>query len=318
MVVQFGSLLVDIVLFGGIVGEGCAVKYFFRAKLRWVGGKLFFDLLVAAANNLVVDGKACAAQFGQDASSQFAETFAHVTDLAFALFGILVHREYAQDNILVLEVRSLYQLLEAIPVLCCVTSLDSSFHLVLLELSLNIAFTRGLTFCSQLIVDNETAFGRCVGVNFHVAQVQFFAVGVDFLQHLHEFGHRIVLQFSFAQVSLVDKELDVSLLLLRLYTLEAVGSDAKSVVGHSLAIELRCGYHAVRNLNGRQIHLFLSHSSIESEVEIALNHVWDIIKVGFHGIASAQFVGHLLSVCRGFFALEGSAFAGCHLTTRVT
>ena len=211
----------------------------------------------------------------------------------------------------------MHQLLETIPVLCRVTSLNSSLHLVLFELSLNVAFTSGLAFCSQLIVDNETTFGRCVSVNFHVAQVKFFAVGVDFLQHLDEFGYRIVLQLGFAQVSLVDEELDVSLLLLRLDALEAVGSDAKSIVGHSLAVELRCGHHAVRNLHGRQIHLFLSHSSIESEVEVALNHVWHIIKVGFHGVASAQFVGHLLSVCRGFFALEGSAFAGCHLTTRV-
>ena len=65
---------------------------------------MFFNLLVTAANDLVVDGEASATQLRKDASCQFAEAFAHVTYLAFALFGVLIHRKHAQDNGLVLQV----------------------------------------------------------------------------------------------------------------------------------------------------------------------------------------------------------------------
>ena len=117
---------------------------------------------------------------------------------------------------------------------------------------------------------------------------------------------------------MVDKELDVSLLLLCLDALEAVGCNAKTVVGHCFFVELRRRQHAVRNFHGRDVHLFLTLSSVESEVEVALDHVRHIVEVGLHGIATAHFVRHLLSIGHCFLALEGCAFACCYLTTRVT
>ena len=146
--------------------------------------------------------------------------------MLLAFLRILIHREHAEDNILVLDVAGLYELLESIPVLCGVLGIDIGVHLGLLELILHILLGSILALVSQLVVEVVSTLGRSEAQYVDVLDGQCLALAVDALEHLHELGDGVVLQLALTQVSLVDKELDLCLLLVGVDALEGVGSDA--------------------------------------------------------------------------------------------
>ena len=118
---------------------------------------------------------------------------------------------------------------------------------ILLYVGVNLSALKGvlyiflrnvLTLVSQLVVELETSIRRSVCQNLNVFDVQALFVAVDLLEHLNELLNGVVLHLALAQVSLVDEELDLSLLLLSLHSLERVWCDACSVSGESLLVEL--------------------------------------------------------------------------------
>ena len=314
LVVEFGGLLVDGFLLGCVVFERSRVEQFLDVELGRVGGILRLDLFVAAADGLVVDDEACAAQFGQNLVGQFAEAFAHVANLLLALLRVFIHGEHAQDDVLVLDVAGLHQLLEAVPVLRRVVGVDVGLHLGALELSLHVAFADVLALVGQLVVEAETAFGRRIGGHLDILDGQPLTVGVDGAQHSDELLHAVVLQFALAQVGLVDEEAHVGLLLPGVDALEGVGGDTGAAVHHGAAVELRRGEHAVGHLDGRNLHLLLVHAGLEGEVHFALLHLGHVVERRVHRVATAQAIGdrlvvahHLLALERGTGALGGAS-----------
>ena len=80
--------------------------------------------------------------------------------MLLTLLGVLVHGEYAQDDILVLDVGSLDQLLETVPVLSRVLGIDGSVgQLGLLQLLLYVLLGSLLALCGQLVVQVVATIG---------------------------------------------------------------------------------------------------------------------------------------------------------------
>ncbi len=104
LVIESGGCLVNLFLLCLAVLEGGSVEQFISAELRSVACILRLYLIVAASDGLVIDDKARATELGQDAVGEFLESCRHVADLLFTLLGVFIHRQYAQDDILVLEV----------------------------------------------------------------------------------------------------------------------------------------------------------------------------------------------------------------------
>ena len=153
---------VDILFFVEVLLQGSAIEQFLNGELGGIVLDLSENLVVGTAHGLVIDGKAGAAQLGQDAIGQLAESRTDVLDLLLTLLGILIHGEDAQDHILVLDVAGLDQLLEAFPVLSGVFSVDIGVHLDALQLLVDILLGVFLTLGGQTVVDGETAIGRCI------------------------------------------------------------------------------------------------------------------------------------------------------------
>ena len=156
--IDFGSLLVDGFLGISITLKTSSIEEFLDVELCGVALVLVFDLLVATAYYLVVDNHAGTAEFGQNAVGKLAETFAHVADLLLALIGVFIHREHAEDNILVLDVAGLYEFLEAFPVFSGVAAHDVGAHAFAEELLVHIVFGSKLTAVGEVIVEQESAF----------------------------------------------------------------------------------------------------------------------------------------------------------------
>ena len=128
-------------------------------------------------------------------------------------------------------------------------SVDVSVHLCLLQCVLNVLLRLVLAVACELVVELNAAVRRSVSLNLDVLYVVAFLVGVDLLEHLYELLNRVVLELALADVSLVDEELDVSLLLLSVYALESVGSDASGLRCNGILVEFRCSYNAVSHLH---------------------------------------------------------------------
>ena len=73
---------------------------------------MFANFIVGAADYAVVDGQTRATELGKHFVGQFGERRGDVANLLFALFGILVEGEYANDGFFVLNVALLYQFFE--------------------------------------------------------------------------------------------------------------------------------------------------------------------------------------------------------------
>ena len=313
--VELCSLLVDFLTLGIVLVEGSAVEQFLGAQLRGVGSILLLNLLVVAANQFVVHGEACTAQFGQHGTCQVLEGNAQVTDLALTLLRVFIHREHAQNHILVLNVAGLHQTLEAIPVFGCVVSIHIGIHLCGFQLFVHIVLRHILTFAGQTVVQVEPTFGRSECSHLNVIHVHGSAlVGIDFLEQFDELLHRIVFQFLFAQVGLVDEEADVGLLFLFLDALERVNGQTGALVEDGFVVEFGCREHTLGNFHGRHFHLFLSHAGVESEVEVAFVHGGGVVEGGLHGVTATNAVRDGLVVAQHLFALESGGRALCYIT----
>ena len=93
---------------------------------------------IRATDEAIVEREAGTAQLGQHLIGKFAESEGKVADLLFALLGVFVHREDAEDDLLVLDVAGSHEFLEAVPVLCGVFGVDLSGHFHLLELLVDV------------------------------------------------------------------------------------------------------------------------------------------------------------------------------------
>ena len=85
---------------GSITVDGKEITIYAKPN----AAELSLYLLVVSSYHLVVDGQTCPSQFRQDTVSEFAETGAHVLYLLLTLFGVFIHRENAQNHLLVLNV----------------------------------------------------------------------------------------------------------------------------------------------------------------------------------------------------------------------
>ena len=108
------------------------------------------------------------------------------------------------------------------------------------------------------------------------------------LQHLHEVLHRVRLQFALAQLSLLDEETDVGLLLLFCDTLESVLSHAGLCRRYRLVIQFAGGNHAIANLDGRYMDCLVAHLGIKRQVKVALLHGRLIVESSLHRVVTAQ------------------------------
>ena len=229
--------------------------------------------------------------------------------MLLALLWIFVHREHAENNVLVLDVRYLYQLLEAFPVLSGVFSVNGSLYLSVLEGLVDKLLGVVLALSGELVVELQTAIRRSVGRNLYVLEVETFLVGVDLLQHLNELLNRVVLEFALAESGLLDEELDVSLLLVLDDALISILSHACLSRLYGAAAELRCSDDAVSHLHCGNVNLLASDISVESEVEFALLHLGNILEVGLHSVVAADLVRDGLVVALHLLALECGASA---------
>ena len=234
--------------------------------------------------------------------------------MLFAFFWVFVHGEHAYDDVLVLYVAYLYELLEAVPVFSCIACRNVGVDVGFLELLPYIVFAGSLTLAGELVVEVEATFGRCVGKYLYVSYVKSFTVSVDFLEEINEFLYGIVLEFALAEICLVHKELDVCLEFLLPYSLECVGSETRIAVDKSLAIEFRSSQNTVSDLHFRYLDYLLAYLGIKGEIHVAFLHSGLEVEVCLHGIASAYLVRNGLVVAHDLLALEGCAFATCHLT----
>ena len=96
--------LVDVLLLHEVAGEGRGVEQLLEGEGGGELGQQLLDLLVALAEDLDIGDQTRAAQLGQHLVGELAEDGRDVADLALALLGIRVHAQYAQYQILVLEV----------------------------------------------------------------------------------------------------------------------------------------------------------------------------------------------------------------------
>ena len=99
-----------------VVRERGGIKHLFYRKFGGVVDILFADFIVGAADNAIVDGQTRATELGKHFVGQFGERRGDVANLLFALFGILVEGEHANDGFFVLNVALLHQFFETFPV----------------------------------------------------------------------------------------------------------------------------------------------------------------------------------------------------------
>ncbi len=309
LTIEVGGGLQNVLTLAVVLADGSSVEQLLDAELGGVFLVLSQDLLVAAADGLVVDGQTGAAQFRQDVVGQLAESLAHVLDLLLTLLRVLVHGEHAKDDLLVLDVAGLHQLLEAFPVLCGVLCGEGGLHLGELHLLLHVLLGVLLTLVGQLLVERHTTIRRCVCRNLYVVDVEGLLLLGDALEEAGELLDGIVLQLALAEVGLLDEELDGSIILLGVDALVGILRGAGLCVSRSRAIQLAGGNHAGSHLDSGHFHHFLADASVEGEVEVALLHGGLIGEVSLHGVVATHLVGDGLVVALHLLALEGCALS---------
>ena len=307
--VQLGRLLVH--LFGHVcvLIERGTVEHLLETQLRGVLLVLVHDLLVVAAHHLVVDNHAGTAQLRQDAVSQLAEGSRDVAYLLLALLGILIHRQDAQDDILVLYVRGSHQFLEAFPVLSRIAGVDGALSFGLLHLLVHVVGRHVLTLAGQFLVDVEATVGRGVGRYLHAVQDAALLILGYLVQQAYKLLHRVVLQLALTQRGLTDEELHVGLLLLSDDALEGILGQGRLSRCQRALIQFGGGHDTRSHLHIGHYHCLLAYPGIERQVEIALLHLGLILEVALHRIASTQQVRYGLVVAQHLLALERSFLA---------
>ena len=229
--VELSSLSEDGLALCSILGEGSSIEEFFYRELRGISSVLSANFIIAATNHAIVHSEASTTKFGEHLISEFAESHREVLDLLFAFFGILIHREDAENHFLVLDVASSYEFLETIPVFSSVFSIYIGVELGLLELIAYVFFSAALTVFSKTSVELQSTIGRSISRHFDIVKSKTLLVCLDVAEHLDEVLDRGSVQFASAHLSLADQIFDLRILLARDFTLETIGSS--SGVGRS-------------------------------------------------------------------------------------
>ena len=286
------------------LGDGGGIEQLLDAQPCGVALQLGSYLLVAAPDGLVVDGQSGTPQCGQYAFGQFLEAMAEVAYLLFALLRVAVHRQHANDDVLVGYVGSLHQLLESLPVLSGEAGLHATVDAGIGQLLAHIALCVVLSLVGQPLVQVEAAVGRGVGRHLNVFQVQAVAVVADALQQTDELLDGVVFQFRLTQLGLLDEELDVGLLLQGDDATVGVGSHGRLGRRQRLVVQFAGGNDAVGHLHGRHVDGFLAQQGLERQPQLAALHGRLVAEAGLHGVLASQLVVHRLVVAHHLLALE--------------
>ncbi len=308
--VEFGGLGVDSLAACVVVGEGSGVEDFVNLQCLGVAVDEAADLCVAAADNVHTGRDARVAELGQDDVGELLEDVGEVADFAFALLGVLIHAEYAEDKLLVLDVALRYEFLEALPVLG--GELRGEFaefrDLVLLELAAHVGVGVGLALFGEVAVEVVAAVGGSVG-----GDVDFFdyagcvLVGVE--EFLLQFQHGVGLEFAGADVGLVDEEHDVGCVFLIDDTLEGIAGEGG---GDACGIGEGCGGDdAVGYAYAGEDILLAALADVESELKHALRHIGGEVVGNGDGECAAAVVAHDRCVAAHFLTLEAVGLRGC-------
>ena len=233
----------------------------------------------------------------------------HILNLLLTLLRVLIHREHAQNDVLILDVRSPDQLLETLPVLRGIVRLHITVHLGLLQLLLYVVLRILLTLGSQFLVQSHTTVRRRVCRHLHILQCQILVVGTDALQQVHEFLHRAILQFALTQFSLLNQEADISLLLLGDGTLEGKGCRCRTGRGQRHTIQLTCGQHTVSQLQGCHLLLLVADASVELQPQLTLMHGRHVVVVCRYSEIATFLILDDLVVALHLLTLQGDTLA---------
>ena len=263
------------------------------------------DFIVAATDNVVVDGQASATKFGQNLIGEFLEASGKVANLLLALFGVAVHRQHAEDDILILNVAGLHEFLESFPVLGGVAGVDVGIHIHLLQLATYVALGGILALFCQLGVELERTFGRSVSRNLDIVELIALLVVLNLAQGSEEVLHGNRLEFAGANIGLVNQIPDLCLLGLGDSVLVSVLAESHIGGSGCAAYEHRSGDNTVGHLNGVHLHRLVAYACIEGEVEFALLHGGLIRKGVAHRIVATHLIGNFLIVAQHTLTLEG-------------
>ena len=202
-----------------------------------------------------------------------AEGAGDILDLLLALLRILIHRENTQDDVLVLDVGGTHQLLESFPVLSGVLRVEGGGGVGLLHLLLHVLGGSFLTLASQTLVEVVATIRRCIGRDLDAVETQAFLVLGNLAQQADELLDGVVLKLGATELSLVDEELHVGILLLVDDALEGIEGHSGLGRGERALVELACGDHTVGHLHIGNLDGFLAYLSVEGEEELALLHL---------------------------------------------
>ena len=249
----------------------------------------------------------------QNLIGELVEDAGEIANLLLALLGVLIHRENAENKLLVLDIALRHEVLETLPVLgreICGQFAELS-DVILLELILKVSLSILLAVLGQTGVDVERPFGRCIRSDVYLLDF-LFGVAAGVLDLLIESEHLVGLKLAVADVGLIDEEVDIGVILFVDYALEFVGSQRGSY-GRSIGESGR-GDHTVGNLDARKHILLVALAYIERKFKLAAHH---LRLIGIHhrdGNRATVIVADYRGIAAHLLPLEGISLRGHFLT----
>ena len=151
--VQFGIIA---------VGEGSAAQQSLLVQHVDVLLYKLLQLFGSVVLELYVGHETCTAQLGENVLCKGAVYAGHILDFTLADVGVAVHREDAENEVLVFDVGVVYQLLEAFPVLTDALGGNAAGGEFLRNL-LESLVCRAHTLVGEDVVALLGTIGRCIG-----------------------------------------------------------------------------------------------------------------------------------------------------------
>ena len=179
------------------------------------------------------------------------------------MFRIRIHRQNAKDQFFILDIRFRYQFLETFPVLSSIFCIDCSVNFGFLQVLVDNLCSVVLTVFGQLSVQAYTAIRRCISRNFDVADLLVNST-VYVLHFFVEFLSG--LQFTGADVSLLNQEHDVSIVFLLDDTLESVVTVGRSSAAQCLLNHFRGRNHTISYFHSRNSYCFVTDCGFKFQI----------------------------------------------------
>ena len=287
-----GDLAVDVLGVGGGSQESGLVEHV-DVVVHEVGQ--FFSGVVGV---LHVGDEAGAAQLREDIGLQGRIDSGHVLDLTLADVRVAVHRQDAEDQLLVFDVGVVHQFLEAFPVLTDRTG----GHVAGVEfLGDGVEGLVGalLTVGGELVVEGFGAIRGSVGHD--LGALDFTAlVGGEGLEGFLEVFHVVAAELGIADVGAVDQIHDLGF--------GGLGDHFLIAVGHVVVATLGVGQHiggvgTVGDLDVGGIHEFRTFIiDLRAAYQFGFLHTRDIVEMDFLGDGGTG-LGDGLEVVGDFLAL---------------